>query len=254
MQVYLITNKINGTQYVRQTTHALGVRWSGHKSEANNRKRWPLHRAMAKYGIENFTIETLHVCEAKEEMDFAEIFYVTLLNTKWPNGYNLSDGGESGARGCHWTDEAKAQRSIISQARWDANPHLRIELAERMKGNSNTKGRVRPKEEVLKVSAALKDNQYAKGVKQSAEQKKKRSKDQTGIWAERRVARTHCSRGHVYTAETAYVYPDGIRMRCRLCKAENDLNSDRKNRDKINARKRARRKALRNIREGRVTS
>src|ERR1700675_4568575 len=46
-------------------------------------------------GRENFLVETLHECISCEEMDFVEMFYVSLLNSKRPNGYNLTDGGSA---------------------------------------------------------------------------------------------------------------------------------------------------------------
>jgi group I intron endonuclease len=91
MQVYLITNKVNGKQYVGQTVKRLSSRWSEHKCSDTNTR---ISRTIRKHGAENFTIETLHTCETKEEMDFVEMFYIALLNTKTLNGYNITDGGE----------------------------------------------------------------------------------------------------------------------------------------------------------------
>jgi len=96
MVVYLVTNQTNGKQYVGQTIQPLEDRWSKHKSTSNC---VALGTAIQKYGSENFTIEILHVCKSKEEMDFVEIFYITFLNTKSHNGYNIADGGEGGAVG-----------------------------------------------------------------------------------------------------------------------------------------------------------
>ena len=55
--------------------------------------------AIKAYGPENFKVETLHVCESKAEMDFTEIFYIELLKTRSPTGYNLTAGGEGNLDG-----------------------------------------------------------------------------------------------------------------------------------------------------------
>jgi group I intron endonuclease len=111
MQVYLITNKENGKLYVGQTVQSLHDRWQGHKCDAN-RYRGPLHltHAFHKYGPEAFTMETLHECVSREEMDFVEMFYIAFLNTKSLLGYNLTDGGD-GTKGTPVTEE---QRRKIS--------------------------------------------------------------------------------------------------------------------------------------------
>ena len=108
MQVYLITNKITGKQYVGQTTRTKEQRWKDHITWCTYSSRLcVIHKAINKYGKENFIIESLHTCETKKEMDFVEIFYIQFLNTKVPFGYNLTDGGEGGGRGYHHTEEAK---------------------------------------------------------------------------------------------------------------------------------------------------
>jgi group I intron endonuclease len=94
MLVYLITNSVNGKQYVGQTAKELVERWKKHVAAIDTERAHYLHKALKKYGLENFVLETLHECVSKEEMDFVEMFYISLLNTKVPNGYNLTDGGE----------------------------------------------------------------------------------------------------------------------------------------------------------------
>jgi group I intron endonuclease len=67
-------------------------RWRNHGIPSN--RNTPFNNAIQKYGRDNFSVEVLHVCTSKEEMDFVEMFYIALLNTKSPQGYNLTDGGE----------------------------------------------------------------------------------------------------------------------------------------------------------------
>jgi len=235
MQVYLITNKINGTQYVGQTVRTLEQRWNSHVSVAMRGKGGYLAKAIKKYGAEQFTVETISLCESKEEMDFTEMLYIALLHTQRPAGYNLTAGGEGnlgwkpseeirnrmGApKGTVWSAEAKAKRSVISQARWDANPQLRVELSERMKGNSHTKGRKIPEEELIRRSISSKGNTHAK-----------------------KPFTTHCDHGHGWTAENTYIHPNGTTRSCKTCKHIASTNSNVKNKDNRNKVRREKRKA-----------
>jgi len=54
-------------------------------------------------------MELLHECETREEMDFVEMFYIALLDTKAPKGYNLTDGGDGtqGRSGYKLSEETK---------------------------------------------------------------------------------------------------------------------------------------------------
>ena len=63
-----------------------------------------------------------------------------------------------------------------------------------MVGNTYTKGRKNPKEEMLKRFCFKPGNQFAKGVKQSEEQRRKRSEDQKAYWANWRLKKTESGR------------------------------------------------------------
>lgn len=92
MFIYLITNKINGKQYVGQTSKSIKQRWSVHINAKNNTF---IYRAIKKYGKENFHIDQIDTADSTNELDWKEIYYIKILNTLAPNGYNLTTGGES---------------------------------------------------------------------------------------------------------------------------------------------------------------
>lgn len=107
-EIYKITNKINNKSYIGQTrTHRLNHkkyrpfgylgRFRDHISEANSNKKKQsryLNSAILKYGSENFICEKLAVCKI-EELDIYERKYISECNSKYPNGYNLTDGGQN---------------------------------------------------------------------------------------------------------------------------------------------------------------
>ena len=86
-RIYLVTNTINGKQYVGQTITKYSKLGHGHA----------VRDAYKKYGRKHFTYETI-VSGISCEMflDYAEKFWIDKLNTVVPNGYNLETGGRWG--------------------------------------------------------------------------------------------------------------------------------------------------------------
>lgn len=94
MCIYKITNLKNNKLYIGLTTVSIEQRWRGHVTQANIGNQKPLYKAIRKYGIENFVIESIYETESFEELGNAERWYIQQYNTMVPNGYNLSAGGE----------------------------------------------------------------------------------------------------------------------------------------------------------------
>lgn len=172
MQVYLVTNKIDGKQYVGQTTKTLEMRWFEHTQVRKSPSCRYLYSAIQKHGIENFEVETLVLVSTKEEMDRYECGLIKALGTKAPNGYNLTDGGD-GAQGFVFTDEQKLKISLGQIGR-KMSEKAREKLLERNKGNKFSVGVRMSEEHRLRL---IKIN---KGRKQSPEEIKKRSLAQKG--------------------------------------------------------------------------
>ena len=93
MVIYKIENKTNGKIYVGQTRRTLAERISEHKRKS--RRLSYIDRAIKKYGIETFEITILEICDTLEKLNEREIFWIRELNSKYPNGYNLTDGGRN---------------------------------------------------------------------------------------------------------------------------------------------------------------
>jgi len=114
--VYKITNLVNGKLYVGKTDN-IRKRWNGHKTAA--RRQDPndftiLHRAMRKYGFDNFKIERLSEHMGEEVALAEEVRMIAELNTRDRSiGYNMTEGGD-GASGYKFTDE---QRKKLSKAK-----------------------------------------------------------------------------------------------------------------------------------------
>lgn len=100
--IYCYTNLINQKKYIGQSVDPK-QRYMAHKSSAFNEKSEeydsPLHRAMRKYGYENFSYEILQETNDIDLLNELEIFYISHYNTQVPNGYNILQGGRNAVRG-----------------------------------------------------------------------------------------------------------------------------------------------------------
>jgi group I intron endonuclease len=92
--IYLITNSINGKQYVGQTKYPLITRWKSHVWWAKNNLQCALHCAIRKYGSTQFKIEQIDYAKSCQELDEKEIYWIMQLRTFTPRGYNLTTGGK----------------------------------------------------------------------------------------------------------------------------------------------------------------
>ena len=91
--VYLIINNINNKPYVGATVNTISERFSKHVWESFNLKdNSALHRAIKKYGIENFNISKLEECSVQEVFN-REKYWIKYYNS-YENGYNETPGGE----------------------------------------------------------------------------------------------------------------------------------------------------------------
>lgn len=93
--IYKIVNKINNKHYIGQTTKSLEERFSQHIYDSLIKKDdKPLHRAIRKYGPENFYIELVEEVDDSTSLDEREQYWIAYYNSYGqPNGYNATIGG-----------------------------------------------------------------------------------------------------------------------------------------------------------------
>lgn len=92
MEVYKITNKVNNKIYIGQTTRLISDRWKEHCCPSSDYCRL-LHKAIKKYGKDNFQIESIYKAKTIEELNQQEEALIKNFNALKPHGYNLLPGG-----------------------------------------------------------------------------------------------------------------------------------------------------------------
>lgn len=92
--IYIIRNTINNKVYIGQTKVSVETRWQEHLRHAKYGDQ-VINRAMRKYGVDKFYIETLEICDVSV-IDYREMYYINLYDsTNKSKGYNVSIGGKT---------------------------------------------------------------------------------------------------------------------------------------------------------------
>lgn len=94
--IYKFTNRVNNKVYIGQTTQSLEQRVNRHLQQLNDETYF--HRALKKYGINNFNIEIIEQNIPLNELDNREIFWIKYYDSYYTSnkGYNLTKGGQWG--------------------------------------------------------------------------------------------------------------------------------------------------------------
>jgi len=164
MYVYLITNLVNGKNYVGQTVNEPTIRWGQHKSDAIGTSMCSIHMALRKYGINNFQFEVIDESASDlDELNDLEDFYVSFYDTFKGIGYNMTSGG----------DNALHSKETIEKLR-QANLGKIMPEETRKKISQSLTGHSHSEESKKKMSEA------GKGRKHSEESKEKMSLFRTG--------------------------------------------------------------------------
>jgi len=119
--VYKVTNIINQKVYIGQTMMSIRIRWNRHKNHSirKNRNDYDVkfHRAIRKYGPDNFIVEQLEEFEANDKkslldlLNKSEIAYIEKFDS-FNNGYNSTLGG---SKGCGRLGKLNSQSIKIKQ-------------------------------------------------------------------------------------------------------------------------------------------
>ena len=170
MELYLITNRVNGKCYVGMTQRGIHRRFREHCRGALKNPRTPLHCAIAKYGAEAFKITPIGRLSSRADLDMIERAEIKRRGTLAPNGYNVTPGGDGQTVGYKPTPEVNAKVGEAARRTWASyTPEQRaargaaISAAKKGKPRkvaedyvNPMKGRTRPEEFKQRVSEGMK--------------------------------------------------------------------------------------------------
>lgn len=148
--VYELTCRTTGKKYVGQTTRDVSWRWKEHVNYAMKGALWRLSVAIRCHGADDFNHRVICECESSEELDNLERHWISELNTMWPNGYNMRNGGQYtdqqtrrkmsfAKKGIPLSDDHKERISLalMSHPNWSVEHHsseTRAKISRTMKG------------------------------------------------------------------------------------------------------------------------
>lgn len=198
MYIYCTTNIITGKKYVGLCTK------DKHNSSNYYGSGTLFTKSFNKYGKENFIKEILEENLSYDTIFEREIYWISKINSKYPNGYNLCDGGKGGLnpsditrqrlsdshKGKKLTEEQKRKIGEKSKNR----KHTQESKAKLSKSHTGKKLSVETKMKIgiavknrksslitrKKISDSLMGNKRRLGKSHSLETKLKISKSNTG--------------------------------------------------------------------------
>lgn len=177
--IYLRTNNINGKQYVGQAKNFKN-RENAWKSIDWRYANQLLTEDRNKYGINNWSVKILEECD-DSKLDELERFWIGQLNTIYPNGYNINEGGSIGFK-C--TDSTK--KKISEANKGENNFWFGKHRSEKLKKQVSDKMKGIPKSEETKKKMSENSAKYWLGKTPSEETKRKLSNALMGRFINRK--------------------------------------------------------------------
>lgn len=165
-RVYLITNLVNDKKYVGITHNTIEQRFQEHLAKARCKNSiWKLHRAIKKYGKDNFKLELLEDNISKEFIGERETYYITFYDSI-NKGYNMTEGG-AGISGYKFT-----KQQGLDRAKKIITPERNAKISKALKGRPLDNQHKKKLSESMKEFHKTHDNSF-KGKRHTQETKDK---------------------------------------------------------------------------------
>lgn len=101
----------SGKSYIGITSASMETRLKQHVREARNKNIYKFHKAINKYGIDNFSSEVLESDIVSDLAVEREKYWIKKFDS-FKNGYNMTDGGQGHMFGFKHSDESKQKMSM----------------------------------------------------------------------------------------------------------------------------------------------
>ena len=172
-------NLYNGKCYVGQT-HRLQDREQAHRAGKCNCPA--LKNAINKYGQENFDFSIIEKCFSQEELDEREQYWIKVIPTQIPHGYNIKEGG-SGGGPCD--DNTRQKISIANRGKKRTPEQIenirQAQVGKKLSDEHKAKLRDINLGKKMSKEAIEKTRQFWLGRKHSEESKRKMSESSKGF-------------------------------------------------------------------------
>lgn len=141
--IYCITNLLDGKRYIGQTIQKPYVRWKEHQRSAIRGTDLAVHRAIRKYGADQFAFSVLLTCSASI-LDGLEALFISDCGTLSPGGYNLTAGGYAGCGPLTPYKRRRRKEKLRAAAlrQW-SNPDTRATMLKALDGKPGPSAEVR---------------------------------------------------------------------------------------------------------------
>jgi group I intron endonuclease len=153
--VYKITNKLNGNFYIGSSLD-IKSRWDAHIKSIHRGFNYPIYNAFKKYGVENFNLEILELCNTDKLVETEQKFLDQWVGSS--KCYNIAKFADAPMRGRTHTQDA-----ILKMSK---NRKLATTEETRKKIGSSWRGKKQPIEMIEKRVKSL------RGKKRSDDQRR----------------------------------------------------------------------------------
>lgn len=213
-KLYQITNTVNGKSYIGITKLSINERWQVHAS--NSRKpKYPLHRAIAKYGSELFSIILLEENADRKYISNLEEPTIRRLKTHISeNGYNVAKGGYGGDLG---PDAVAKRLETIKNYSPERKAEYQKKLAERNLGKTKETDSGR-----MSQSEKIKGNSFRKDIPHNELSRLKISKGNKGKIRSEETRQTYSKIAKIRGTGPQL---QGKKVSCLCCNREWDLGN-----------------------------
>jgi group I intron endonuclease len=141
MNIYVVTNQVNGKQYVGQSHRTPTERWKEHLRETKRGCLYLFHRAIRKHGPGQFQVKLLATANDQVELDRLEEQWIETIQSLSPKGYNTKVGKQG-----RWSEEIRKRVSEKMKGQ-PKSAETRRKMSEAKKGKPTwIKGKKMPPE------------------------------------------------------------------------------------------------------------
>ena len=177
MIIYKIQNKINLKIYIGKTIKSLHIRIIGHLKADTY-----IGNALRKYGLQSFEWGIIDTATDIEILNEKEKYWIIFHNCKWPDGYNLTDGGDgvsnitektrrrqslshmgkpSGNKGKHH-HHSETTKKKIGMHSYNKRPEAKRKLSERWVGEKNIAKNPKVRKKISESKMGAKNGMFGK--------------------------------------------------------------------------------------------